>query len=176
MTGHAVLALDIGAAGGWATNAPRATRRSGAWQFPPGTLGRGERFRLLHEMLHKMMVSLKIECVVYERPFARGYHATRNLWGYAAMIEAAAAEAGCACVDITPGEIKSYTTGTGKASKAQMTEAMRQRGYVGSNEHEADALCLLAYAEAKIEWPSEADRDHRDRASKEYGELTQEYI
>lgn len=169
MTGRNILALDIGAAGGWAVKARE--RRSGAWQFPQGRLERGQRFKMLRHFIQGIIRDNDIDCVIYERPFARGYHATRVLWGYAAVIEEAAAIEGVACVDVTPGQIKQFVTGKGNASKAQMTEAMRQRGYNGKNEHEADALCLLAYAEAQIEWPTEEERDVRDRQSVAYGTL-----
>ena len=89
-----------------------------------------------------------MDVAVYERPFARGMDATRCLWGLAGIIEAACTYAGLAVVDVTPSEIKKWSTGNAKASKEQMLDAAHAMGYLGFNEHEADAYCLLKYAEA----------------------------
>ena len=90
-----------------------------------------------------------LDAVVYERPFARGMHATRSLWGIAGLIEAVFAPI-CAVVDITPGQIKEWATGNGKASKEDMIARAQALGYNGSDEHEADAWVLLHYAEANL--------------------------
>lgn len=88
------------------------------------------------------------DLVVYERPFARGQAATRFLWGMAGILEAAAAPY-CAVSDVTPAEIKRWATGHGNATKeSMMLAAALSLGYGGDNEHEADAYCLLKYAEA----------------------------
>lgn len=89
------------------------------------------------------------DLVVYERPFARGQAATRFLWGMAGILEAAAAPY-CAIVDITPAEIKKWATGKGGSGKDPMLVAAACMGYTGDNEHEADAFCLLKYAEANL--------------------------
>ncbi len=85
--------------------------------------------------------------VVYERPFARGQDATRSGWGLAGVIEAVFGEvAGIA--DVDPSTVKKFMTGSGKAEKAEMIEAARALGYDGDNEHCADAVSVLLYAEA----------------------------
>jgi Holliday junction resolvasome RuvABC endonuclease subunit len=89
--------------------------------------------------------------VVYETPFARGRDATRVLWGIAGIIEACATKAGLPVVDVAVPTIKKFATGSGKGSKEEMLAAARKFGYRGANEHEADAVCLLCYAEANIE-------------------------
>lgn len=88
-----------------------------------------------------------LDAVVYERPFARGMHATRSLWGLAGLLEALAERDGVPCIDITPKEIKKHATGGGDASKADMILCASLSGYPGDNEHEADAWCLLRMAE-----------------------------
>lgn len=88
---------------------------------------------------------LGCEAVVYERPFARGFDATRCLWGIAGLIEACANAAGLPCLDMTPSEIKKHATGNAKASKEDMMFAAMLKGYPGDNEHEADAWLLLEY-------------------------------
>ena len=89
-----------------------------------------------------------VSLVVYERPFARGMDATRSLWGIAGIIEQLATEFGWAVTDATPGDIKKWAHGKGDASKEDMMTAAIRLGYVGDSEHEADAYCLLKFAEA----------------------------
>lgn len=91
-------------------------------------------------------LDLKPDTVIYERPFARGAHATRSLWGTAGIVEAWADTIGAAVVDATPSEIKTFATGSGAASKDMMIAAAQTFGYTGTDEHEADAVCLLMYA------------------------------
>jgi Holliday junction resolvasome RuvABC endonuclease subunit len=91
-----------------------------------------------------------LDVVVYERPFARGQAATRLLWAIAGIIEAAAHDQGVAVLDMTPGEIKEWSTGFGRADKPAMMQAAFLLGYEGDNEHEADAWCLLRFAEATL--------------------------
>lgn len=91
-----------------------------------------------------------LDCVVYERPFARGYDATRSLWGLAGLIEGLSNAAGLPSLDITPSEIKQWATGSGAVKKDPMLDAARRLGYTKDNEHEADAYCLLCFQEATL--------------------------
>lgn len=100
------------------------------------------------------------DLVVYERPFARGQAATRSLWGLAGAIEMAAYDAGIPCLDIDPSTIKKWATGSGKADKEAMLRAARGMGYKGTNEHEADAYCLLHFVhDTTKEIPNARTRD-----------------
>lgn len=92
----------------------------------------------------------QLECVIYERPFARGEHATRALWGLAGILEAVALAQGLTALDVPPTKIKQWATGKGMAGKDMMMVAAKRMGYNGDNEHEADAFCLLRYAEANV--------------------------
>ena len=89
-----------------------------------------------------------IDLVVYERPFGRGMDATRCGWGIAGIVEAVGSAYGWPVTDTDPQTIKKFATGAGKAEKSAMIDAARRLGYTGRNEHEADAFCLLKYAEA----------------------------
>lgn len=91
-----------------------------------------------------------VDVIVYERPFARGQHATRSLWGVAGILEALAGAYGIPCIDYTPTEIKKHATGNGSADKDDMILAAACTGYMGDNEHEADAWCALRFAEDNI--------------------------
>lgn len=96
----------------------------------------------------------KFDLAIYERPFARGQAATRALWGQAGVVEAVATRHGLPVLDMPPSTIKKFATGHGHASKQDMMAAAKQFGYKSDNEHEADAVCLLKYAEKNVEWPN----------------------
>lgn len=108
----------------------------------PEILGRFE-----HELTLLGATLPGFDLIVHSQPFARGQAATRLLWGMAGILEAAAHNAGCAVLDATDSQIKKWATGSGKADKDMMLVAARELGYTGDNEHEADAWCLLRYAE-----------------------------
>lgn len=91
-----------------------------------------------------------VDVIVYERPFARGQHATRSLWGVAGILEALAGAYSWPVIDYTPTEIKKHATGNGKAEKDDMILAASCTGYMGDNEHEADAWCCMRFAEENI--------------------------
>lgn len=104
-----------------------------------------------------------VDLVVYERPFARGFDATRSGWGIAGIVEGLATSVlGVAVTDCTPQDIKKFALGKAP-SRVKRTSAERKRahdeeklamiaaaqgmGYAGHNEHEADAFLLLKRAE-----------------------------
>lgn len=97
----------------------------------------------------------------YERPFSRGFDATRCGWGLAGIIEGFYGE-DCVVLDTTPQAIKSFALGkaparvkmtskekiaASKAEKLKLIEVAQELGYYGDNEHEADAFLGLKYAE-----------------------------
>lgn len=98
----------------------------------------------------------------YERPFSRGFDATRCGWGLAGIIEAVWG-GDCVVLDSTPQAIKSFALGSKKIARKKMTSAQKRRaneaeklaiiekaqefGYYGDNEHEGDAYVGLKYAE-----------------------------
>lgn len=108
---------------------------------------------LTRRFLEIKEAGIEFDAVVYERPFARGMDATRCLWGLAGLVEGAATEAGWPVMDVTPSEIKKFATSEGGAGKGDMLAAAIAFGYCGGNEHEADAVCLLRYAEKYVVRP-----------------------
>lgn len=102
----------------------------------------------------------------YDRPFTRGYDASRCLWGIAGLVEAVFG-GDTVLLDSTPQSVKSFalakigrtpTRSKTKMKKADreaaarqeklwMIEAAQAMGYEEDNEHEADAFCGLRYAE-----------------------------
>jgi hypothetical protein len=120
---------------------------------------------------------IKFDVAHYERPFARGFDATRCGWGIAGLIEAVFGN-DCVVLDTTPQSIKSFALGSKKIARKKMTSAERriaaaeeklamivraqELGYTGNNEHEADAFLGLKYAETycqkEIQWNPKISR------------------
>lgn len=147
-----IIALDLGSTMAFAAN-PDGYRdtRWGHLFCDPDKMKRPHRAAATAIWLQTLLRGAPVDVVIYETPFARGQHATRSLWGLAGLIEAAAWNGGAAVLDRPPSTIKQWACGSGKASKDDMLAAARRMGYTGDNEHEADAFCLLKYAEAKVE-------------------------
>jgi Holliday junction resolvasome RuvABC endonuclease subunit len=116
---------------------------------------RSHRMGQLMKKLPPILGVNRYDVVVYETPFARGRDATRSLWGIAGIIEGCATIANAAVLDVAVSTIKKHACDDGHASKRDMTMAARRFGYLGHNEHEGDAICLLSYAEQNVERPSD---------------------
>ena len=145
-----IIAFDLGRNFAWAYNGSNVIL-TGNVNF--GTVSRAHRQGLLLTYLKRLFIQIPygVEAVIYETPFARGRDATRSLWGIAGIIEATATNAGLPVVDAAVPTIKKFATGHGKACKEDMIAAAHKFGYKGDNEHEADSVCLLRYAEANLE-------------------------
>jgi len=114
------------------------------------TGSRLERFCAIQRWLAELMWQ-PYDIVVYETPLVRGQDATRSLWGIAGILEATVTQAQKPIISIAVPTIKKFATGDGMAAKIEMLHAAKKFGYRGDNEHEADAVCLLAYAKANLE-------------------------
>ena len=144
-----ILALDLGGVSAFALNVP-GWKATGHWDVGRG--GKAKRPEALAnfqaELELQVMMMGNLDVLIFERPFARGAAATRALWGYAGIAEATGHRYGAAVLDLTPGQIKKWATGNARASKDDMLAAAKKMGYGGENEHEADAYCLMKYADA----------------------------
>ena len=147
-----ILALDIGSTIGW------ALVNSGVEEFGERKLLglRAERFMYLRSWFMDKLKQDPVDTVIFERPFSRGLHATRSLWGMAGIIEEVALAESCACLDIVPSTIKKWGTGVGNAKKPEMIAAAEKlltlTGWadIHLGEHEADAIILGLYAAENI--------------------------
>lgn len=109
------------------------------------------------------LAGIKFDVCHYERPFSRGFDATRCGWGIAGLIEGVFGN-DCVVLDSTPADIKKFALG--KIARKKMTSAEKKKanaeekmamidaaqfwGYQGINEHEADAFLGLKYAETEV--------------------------
>ena len=141
-----IIAFDIGANFAWAVNHPKV-----AWHSIELKGIRAHRQQQLLNYLESLSWVKKLDAAIYETPIAVGQSAKRSLWGIAGIIEATISNHGLPVMDVPANTIKLFTTGRGNAAKVDMIAAAQRMGYKGSNEHEADAFCLLKYAEANME-------------------------
>lgn len=141
-----VLAIDPGSALGWALGADGRLIESGVEDF---SLRRGEspgaRYLRFRAWLHRVQQTHPVSLVLYEQAHHRGGHATEVAVGFTTRCQEFAAEIGAECVAIHTATLKKRTTGSGRADKAAMIAAARERwGSEPSDDNHADALCLLA--------------------------------
>jgi len=153
-----ILALDLGSTTGWAM-----IKEGKVFQYGERTFkgDRAIRFEAMRKWLKSMTAHDHPELIIFERPFCRGMHATRSLWGMAAVAEGVAVWRGIPSLDIVPCTLKKWATGNGRASKALMIEAASDMLYPGAvafdlglrdlGEHEADAIILGLYAHEHVE-------------------------
>lgn len=147
--------------------------RSGVLEPPKGCAGMP---RLKWIMDSVWNVCEGADLVVLEAfvPSAKG-NSLVDLAGLGTLLRFTLWEAGRACVDVNPGTLKKYATGSGLAKKPDMlAAAIRKLGWTGSNDDNViDARWLLemAFAQygqtdankaqreslAKIPWPVLAD-------------------
>ncbi len=147
-----ILALDLGATTGWAVVHDGKVLNQGETHFP-GT--RAERLWKFQDWYHRLLHEFTPDVVIFERPFCRGLHATRSLWGMAGVAEAETHGQGVTSLDIVPSTLKKWATGSGKASKGDMIVAATKLltgSYINVDlrEHEADAIILGLYAAENI--------------------------
>ncbi len=144
-----ILALDLGKHMGVAYQGDDGPH---AFSWLLRGVNREQRLAALADYLDLLLKAPKgFDVVVYERPFARGLHATRSLWGYAGVIEAIATKHGCAVLDILPSSIKKHATGSGRASKEDMIAWAKKTHSLKLDEHAADALAVLDYGTKNME-------------------------
>lgn len=149
-----ILAIDLGSTTGWAVVVDSSVENFGEQTFPGVRTERLWKFQdWLHHIIHEFS---QIDTLIFERPFCRGLHATRSLWGMAGVAEAEAHGQGLPSLDIVPSTLKKWATGMGNAKKPEMIAAAEKlltlAGWadVHLGEHEADAVILGLYAAENI--------------------------
>ncbi len=146
-----ILALDLGSVTGWVVVENSQVLNWGEQEFPGVRTERLWKFQdWLHRIIHEFS---HVDVLIFERPFCRGLHATRSLWGMAGVAEAEAHGQGITSLDIVPSTLKKWATGSGRADKQRMIGAAQVLIYPDKRtlrEHEADAIILGLYAAENI--------------------------
>ena len=142
-----VLALDLGTRTGWAVREPSGMIAHGTADFKPGRFeGGGMRYLRFTRWLDDMR-SDGIGAIYFEE--VRRHAGTSAAHIYGGLMGALTAWAelrGIPYAAVPVGTIKKHATGKGNADKAAMISSARARGFTVTDDNEADALALLAWA------------------------------
>lgn len=141
-----VLALDLGACTGWATNAFRQLS-GGTVHFGGDLTERLVAFR--HWLEAKNRTCGPFTVVVYELPIVRGRAATKSLFGMQGVVRAVAGEY-AGILDVNTQTLKKWA-GRGDGEKAGTIARCEALGIVPWDDNHADAVCLLHYTLEKME-------------------------
>jgi Holliday junction resolvasome RuvABC endonuclease subunit len=157
-----VMAFDLGTTWACASNV-QSSPYTHHWVIEGARAAKLNQFRQQLDTLFTGVndLSTRPEAIVFERPFCRGQAANRMLWGMAGVLEAKATEYGYPIIDVAVATIKVFAAGKGSADKEDMIAAAFILGYCGTNEHEADAFCLMRYTEANAIHPEETVKKPR---------------
>lgn len=143
-----ILALDLGTSTGWAL-ATRDGHKSGSLRLDPKKLGgNGRRWIAFREWLTATARQAGGVQAVYFEDVRRhiGTTAAHVYGGYLAMLEAWCATNNVPLHGVGVGTIKKAWTGNGRAEKADMIAEAKRRGVRVSDDNEADAVAILAWA------------------------------
>lgn len=164
-----ILALDVGQHLGWALGrvtgnageppaAVLLSSSSGVHDFAWEGMTHGRRFYLFTEWLVARLEKGTVDVVVYELANQRGGAATRMLLGMRTVIELEAFRAGADCLSVHLTALKKFATDDARAGKdAMVARARKLSGRPITDDNEADAVCLLAYAFSLDGIPRTAD-------------------
>lgn len=141
-----VLGLDLGTNAGWAFS------NSGVMTSGVINLGNkkrpGEKYAALMKfLLDNYGEKNALDLIVYEKPHMRGFAATSQLLGMAAVVELFAECAEIPMKTVHTGTLKKFATGSGKAEKKDMISAAKKAWRIKSalNDNEADALWVCCW-------------------------------
>jgi len=156
-----ILAIDPGSKTGWAyrTNYTEACSPLRSPRFVSGTAlferkrgaSAGMRFVLFTAWLTQILDAVKPDVVVYEMAHHRGGAATEILVGFTTRIQEECERRKIEYLGVHTGTMKKEVLGSGRADKGDSIKfAENYLGRKVEGDDEADAVCLLAYAEKKL--------------------------
>ena len=153
-----VLALDLGTTTGWALRLPDGSVTHGFVSFKPQRFeGGGMRYLRFRRWLDEMQELTNAEsqqgglASIYFEEVRRhlGVDAAHAYGGFLATLTSWCEHQKIPYQGVPVGTIKRHATGKGNAGKAEVIEAMKARGFVVSDDNEADALAILGWANAQ---------------------------
>jgi hypothetical protein len=144
-----ILALDLGTTTGWAMLCD-GTITSGSQSFKPQRFeGGGMRFLKFKRWLAETRYCAEwgIDAVYFEEVRRHaGVDAAHAYGGFLAHLTAWCEHHQIPYQGVPVGTIKKHATGKGNASKEDMLDAAKLRGFDAEDDNEADALALLDWA------------------------------
>ncbi|WP_424859149.1 crossover junction endodeoxyribonuclease RuvC [Tepidimonas sp. HKU77] len=144
-----ILALDLGTTTGWALRDRTGRITSGSQSFKPQRFeGGGMRYLRFGRWISEIQTSVSELQFLYFEEVRRhvSTDAAHAYGGFLATLTAWCEHHGIPYQGVPVGTIKKHATGKGNASKDEMMAAVRARGYLPTDDNEADALALLHWA------------------------------
>lgn len=147
------LGLDLAAHSGWCNLHKTDLHHSfehGAFKIKPlfkGNKSRpmdhpGRQFWDMETTLWDLLQNHQPDRIAYETP-AGQMNAMKNLYGYRSLLMYVAAEMSIPVLSIYPSTLKKFATGSGRADKAQMAEALEVKWSLKlDNDNTVDAVWL----------------------------------
>ena len=140
-----ILAIDPATACGWAIS----NEIYGVWNLrTKPDESKGMKFIRLRSKLKEIHETEQLEVIVFERPGGRFKNDIMSHSSLNTVIQMFAIDNNIEYRAYSPGEIKKHATGKGNSNKQQMIAAAQTKyGYQGTDDNEADAICLLNLAQ-----------------------------
>ena len=147
-----ILALDFGTTTGWAICDKQGCITSGAISFKAGRFeGGGMIFLRFKQWLTELKNSCgSIDAIYFEEVRKHlGVDAAHKYGGFLAHLTAWCERHKIPYQGIPVGTIKKHITGKGNASKQDVIQAVKTKGFNPQDDNEADSLALLDFVLAK---------------------------
>lgn len=149
VSGRSILALDLGTQTGWALLARDDSLTSGSQSFKPQRFeGGGMRFLRFKRWLTELKTCADGITAIYFEEVRRhlGVDAAHAYGGFLATLTAWCEHHQIPYQGVPVGTIKKHATGKGNASKDEMVSAVVKKGFMPTDDNEADALAILFWA------------------------------
>ncbi len=148
-TRHAILALDLGTATGWALRMSDGNIVSGTQAFRIGRYdGGGMRYLRFRGWLDEIAKNADEIAALYFEEVCRhiGTDAAHLYGGFLATLTAWCEQRSIPYEGVPVGTIKRFIAGKGNADKEAVIAAVRARGFSPGDDNEADAIAILLWA------------------------------
>ena len=147
-----ILALDLGTTTGWAIHNNKQIIKSGTINLKPNKFeGGGMVFiRFIRWLVDLKNAEDSIDLVFFEAVRRHnGTDAAHKYGGFVAILTAFCEHTQIPYQGVPVGTIKKHITGKGNATKYDVIEAVKKKGFKPIDDNEADSLALLDYALVK---------------------------